>query len=245
MPFTFDIPTYAQNALPPDKRKPKWILFFQQVLSQITWRWGVFLGYRDGESFLLYNPATTYGAGDQVQLLFSTYESLIASNTGNSPDANPDKWILRNKCFIGVTERAKFNGGTIELTFELNRWFNKQLTAFGFTGYNSGQWPAPYDYGLGGGTWSSIYITNAIPSFSSLISRTAPFDFGVSRTAGTNLISRTIGFAGAVSSYEFVINIPLAVYDSLGSNDAIRESIVRSVADQYVASGLSYVINPY
>lgn len=43
-----------------------------------------------------WDEATTYGAGDTAELDDVTYRSLLAANTGNSPDESPSYWLMLN-----------------------------------------------------------------------------------------------------------------------------------------------------
>ena len=236
----FDIPTFVLQHLVPNYRLPKFIAAVQSFLSGLTWRKGVFDSYVSGDAQLPYNPATTYGIGNAVQYNFATYESLVNSNTGNQPDISPAAWVLRNTSFIGATERANYGAGDMKLTAQLNRYFQPVLTANGFTGFQQPPWPPD-----AGGVWSSIYITNAVSSFTGILSRTAGQPYGISRTISNGLVSRTIGTASSISSYQFIVHIPLVVFNSLGANDPIRSSIVNKFVQKYAVSGTLWTIQTY
>lgn len=236
----FDIPTFVLQHLVPNYRLPKFITTVQSFLYGLTWRKGVFDTYVSGDAQLPYNPTTTYGIGNGVQYNFATYESLINSNTGNQPDINPDAWILRNSSFIGATERANYSAGDMKLTAQLNRYFQPVLTANGFTGFHQPPWPPD-----AGGVYSSIYITNAISSFTSLLLRTTPQPLGIVRTIPHGIVLRTVGTPGSITSYKFIVHIPISVYNSLGANDPIRSSIVNKFVQKYAVSGTSWTIQTY
>lgn len=235
MPIEFDIPTYVNNTLPQQYRLPKFILFVQQALSQLAWRWGVFKGYRDGEATLPYSAGTTYGAGNRVQWNFATYESLQGSNTGNTPDTSPLFWIMRNANFIGATERAKYGCGYLQLTYQLNRYFGTTFR----------QPPYPGIYG-GSGTFSDIYITNQALTYVSFVSYTTETLTSKVYTTGTGGSDVfTVESYGSASTYQFIVHIPTAVFTALGATTAIRTSIVNRFIALYVPSGIGWSIVTY
>ena len=45
------------------------------------------------ETEATYDAVTTYAIGNKVVYLTRIYESLVDSNTGNTPDTNPTKWL--------------------------------------------------------------------------------------------------------------------------------------------------------
>ncbi len=233
----YDIPTFVTINTPPNYRLPKFLTFVQSLCSGLTWRKEIFDSYRNGDDQSKWNTLVTYDVDAKVFWNFATYQSLTSGNIGLQPDLNPDKWILRNSSNIGASERVMINGGVLSLTFELNRIFG--------TTFRQPPWPAPYDFGLGGGTFSDIYITNSVTQFSTIVSRTVGFNKSVSRTKGAGLVSRTIGFTGSITSYLYVINVPIAIYNALGSTDAIRTAVMTRFVNIYNPCGLSFKIQPY
>lgn len=241
----FDIISFVKLWLAPNYRLRKFLASVNSFLSGISWKNGVFQAYMNGDPQVPYDSGMTYSTGNSVTYNFATYESLIDANTGNAPDINPDKWVLRCASFIGAYERAKYNGRYLNLTFQLNRYFQQQITDAGLTGFRQPPYPAPYDFGLGGGTWSDIYITNAAITFVSFMSG------GVETGSDSSGAVDSTGFVGALetfgtaSSYGFVIHIPTAVYASLGATTAIRDAIINEFVSRYAPSGTTWSINPY
>lgn len=242
----FDIPSFVNLWTPPNYRLPKFLAAVNSFLSGISWKNGIFQAYMNGDPQLPYNSGTTYSTGQAVQYNFATYESIANSNTGNQPDISPTVWTLRCKSFIGARERATYNGRYLKLTYQLNRYFQQQITAAGLTGFRQPPYPAPYDFGLGGGVWSDIYITNApitmIPFVAGPTSGTSSMV-----STGTTISYVILGppVYSSSSSYGFVVNIPNAVWTALGATSAIRNSIVNAFVAQYAASGTRWTINPY
>jgi len=232
-----DFNNMAVNMLPTEQRKPFWIMFVKALVSPIVRLYGVFVTYMFGETLLAYSSGAAYNTGALVRYNYKTYESLIPDNTGNAPDTSTQAWILRNNSFIGAIERAKYNGRYLELTYALNRYFN--------TTFRQPPYPAPYDYGLGGGVFSDIYITNVEPSFTSFIIGSTEVNSSIVYSNTSSGFVFTTSIFGNISTYKFAIHIPIAKYISLGATNSIRNSIVSNFVNQYLTGGTSYVIVTY
>lgn len=236
----YDIPSFVPQYIPPNKRLPKYIAGIQGFLSGLTWNMFKFLAYKNGETLLAWNIGATYNTGDKVQWNFATYESLTDVNTGNQPDLSiiSGLWTLRCASFIGADERVKYNGRYLVLTWALNRYFQ--------TTFRQPPYPAPYDFGLGGGTFSDIYITNLAPDYT-------PFVFGIDSSESSTIGLTDSGGAfiplspdfGLANTYTFIVHMPVGVYTVLGATTAIRDSVVRGFVDRYCPSGITYNIVTY
>lgn len=236
--FSFDIIIYAIHALPPIKRLAKYILFFKGAAYALYWRYTNFSKYLNclPSDFAPWSGAVTYGFYNEVGFNRAVYISLSDGNTANSPDSNPALWLKVLDNWIGINHRLRFNGKYINLTYALNLYFN--------TTFRQPPYPAPYDYGLGGGTFSDIYITNTVPLYLSLVgfptlrAEDTMYPIGGSYFGFPTLIT------GAASSFEYTIHIPTAIYAALGSAP-VAESIVRNFVDQYNIAGIAYSIITY
>lgn len=233
-----DFNNLAINMLAWRQRKTKWIITAKALASPIVRLYGLFVGFKDGETLSTYNSGTTYVINARVKFNFKTYESLIAGNTGNQPDTNPTAWLLRNNSFIGATERARYNGFYLPLTYALNRQFG--------TTFSQPPYPAPYDFGLGAGTFSGIYITNLDPVYVSFVSfTTETLSSGTYTTGSGNTASFSTEVYATASSYMFAVHVPVGVYNALGSTNAIRNSIISKFVNQYLISGTGFTIQTY
>lgn len=232
-----DFNNMSVNMLPLEQRRPFWIMFAQALISPIVRLYGIFLAYMNGETLIAYSPIGTYGIGAKVRYNYKTYESIIAGNNGNAPDISPLAWTLRNNSFIGATERAKYNGRYLELTYALNRYFN--------TTFRQPPYPAPYDYGLGGGVFSDIYISNVEPAFTSFVVGATEGDSSIVYIANSNGYVFATQVYGTGTTFTFAINFPIAVYNSLGVTNSIRNSVVAGFVNQYLTYGTNYIIVTY
>lgn len=232
-----DFNNTAVNMLPFLERKTKWIIFVRALLSPITRLYGIFIEFKDGVVLSGYNNLTAYGIGATVRYNFKMWESLTAGNIGNQPDISPAAWILRNNSFIGAIERAKYNGWYLQLTYALNRQFS--------TTFRQPPYPDPYDYGLGGGVFSDIYITNKPPVYKSFVMY--PDDARSSKmypTYSSGYLFEPPLYGGA-TTYGFNIHFPVAAFNALGANDSIRTSIITQFVNKVLVSGTNFSIITY
>lgn len=219
----FDI-NYNQKAielLPPDKRGSKMVAWVKSLLSQVQYCRDKILGdYKIGSSYSVWS-AGTYTKGARVIYGQSVYECIVNSTTA-TPTTITD-WRVYLDYFIGVDERILYNHIKLTLEFALNKRFG--------TTFN--QPP----------TQSDIYINVNTPN-------TGVFVVG----ANENESSAVYGSDGSevvIDAYSFAvfnnytINMPIAVYTSLGSNDNERESTIKNFADKYNTIGLNYNIQTY
>ena len=233
----FDIPAYVENQLPPMYRLPKFRLLFIACLYAVQWRFENWKEYQDGAAWPPYNPAHSYAAGERCMYLTGNYESLTAGNTGNNPATNATNWILINGDFIGMTERLKYNGKIITLTWALNRHFGTQ--------WRNLPWPAPYDFGTGTGTYPDIYITTVVPAKTSfLMHPTADKSSRMYPTGSTGLLINPPLYAIA-TTYAFTVHVPIAVYNAQGSTDAIRSAVFNQFINKYKVVNTNFTIATY
>lgn len=216
----------AANEVPPNKRLPVYLTWVFVLVSAMNWLHDVIFNVwkKGGESYPVYS-AGTFDKYERVIYNKGVYESLIDSNT-DLPSVTTS-WIKLTDSFIGVDERILFGTSKLTLEYALNKWF--------FTEFRQ---PNFDDTSI-----SDIYIeTNEVT--------TGFFRVGLiedeSTSIGTEQSSEPIGDDGALTiQYNFTIWFPTAVYSALDADSAVRESIVRSFADNYVPTGLFYNILTY
>lgn len=214
----------------------------QSLVYGWSWNYTMFSMYRQSTTLLAYDPATAYAENFALVYNFKIYISLQSGNTGNSPDASPDWWYPVAGNFIGYTERIKYTGRYLDLTFALNRYFSYQIASAGLPGFLQPPYPDPY----GGGTaFSSIYITNYTPQYASLGVTSAPQALSAITSLSTGFGVTSVAVVASATSYVFAVHIPIIVFNSLGVNDSIRTAIVRRFVDIYNPSGISYEILTY
>ena len=219
--YDIDYEVKAVELLPPDKRNNRMIAFVRSLLSPVQLLRDILIDSYGNGSTASDWVAGTYARGVLVRYNKSIYESLEDGNTANPADVT--KWVLVQENFIGVLDRARFNGQKIILEYALNTWF--------FTTFR--QPPLVSD----------IYIGNA----SALIN---PFIVGGAEANSSAVYANSStefiidGYSFSVQ-YNFTIYFPVAVYTALSADAAAREKIVRSFVDKYVPVGIFYQIQTY
>ena len=217
--YDFNINNAATELLPPDKRYPNNITFLKSLLSSLQWLRDLFFGsYWDGSTVAQYSSGT-YKYLDQVRYQKKIYSSLINDNTDLPTTSN---WILIQDNFIGLNERSKYNGQRIVLEYALNKEYDST--------FRQPQTPS----GIGD-TRSDIYITNLSSSVVGfLVGETT--GSAVGQTTSDDKVGNNNTF---IYLNNFQINIPIAIFATT------NEPGIRNFVNQYIPSGINYVINQY
>lgn len=268
MNYNFNIGIFVKNFLPTRKRTPYHISWLKALLSPIQfWQTQFFGNYVNGYSgndVINYDSTRTFNQGELVYYLGIIYECILPS-TGNLPTNttyfsvhqfvfgdiiqnsenavyyciadNPTGvapfdstyWYLLQPNFLGLNERVRANAQRLIYEYILNKWFS---TSFNY--------PA---------STNDVYITNNPTDINGFI-------VGIDETESSavmyndNQQESFINTSYTTVNNNFIINIPLAVYDALKPTDpsgttATKDAIVRNFADNYNLAGLTYSINPY
>lgn len=235
----YNIGIYAINALPVEYRLPKWILFIRALLYGATYNFDIFTDYAFNNALLVnFGIGTAYVKNAKVIYKGREYISLVSANVGHNPETTTGYWQLYNDNFIGVTERILYNGRYLSLTWALNRYFR--------TTFRQPPYPAPYDNGLGGGTFSDIYITNVTPVYTEFIMY--PFDYGsgvMYPTTSSPLFMFDPPVYGTATILTLQINVPVAVWTALGATTTIRNNIILNFVKKYMVAGETAQVATY
>lgn len=222
MPSIYDIDfqKFAGQMLPPDKRTvvlPAWV---KALLLPLQWIRDLWFGeYRTGTTAPPY-AAGTYNKYQRVLYNKVVYESLIDANTDAPTSAS---WFIVQANFIGLSERILYNGGSITLTYALNKWFG---TVFR-------QPPV----------LSDIYIsTNVIVAPIFRIGMTEDVSSSISTLGSSEFIGISDGITTQINLSIFV---PVAVYNALDVSMINNDKIFRNFADRYIPAGIVYQITTY
>lgn len=208
--------------LPPDKRGPKMVNWLIDLLGPMGVNYNdLFVDYKTGSDYDLYDSLTTYNTGDRVQYSQSVYESIIDNNTLNPTDVAG--WRLYEEYFIGVDERIKYSHIKVVLEYALNRRFNttfRQPNLISDIYIESNQPP----YGP--------FIVGAIEDESSVVYFDTSSDWVIN------------GYSFATFN-NFTVYVPLAVFEAQSADVNAREPIFRYFIDKYNSAGLNYNIVTY
>lgn len=222
----------AISFLPKNRKKNKFKAFFKGISSGMVWIGNLFKNFLHGTEYETYSTVVSYSKGDRVENIFGVFESRIDNNLNNDT-SNIDCWYKILDNFIGAKERVLFSNHRIILENALNRKFK---TTF--------RQPESYS-GTGQLPLSDIYIESENPIFTSIIGYDSLHEDNTLFNASTTYWGFDTLIVGTASSYKFSINIPLLVFNNLGSNNDIREKIVRSFVDLYYPIGTNYTVETY
>jgi hypothetical protein len=199
---------------------------------------GIYRQYQNGGVTSYYNAAATYNAGERIVYNYRSYESLVSSNIGNTPDTSPNDWLLVNESFIGMAERRLYQGKKLILEYALNKYFAEELSFHGYIGFrqpNNAFTPTPSD----------IYIETALPTHTSIILFSDRQDPNTLFSLPTGYYMFSSMITGTSSTYLFNIYVPVLVYASINADSTIADKIIRNFVDRYRIAGTNYNIITY
>jgi len=207
--------------LPPDKRFINMVRWMQALVQQFQYlHTDVLKDYRTGSVYPNWT-AGTYAHLAKVVYGQSVYESLINGNT--AIPTNSAYWRLYENTFIGVETRVKFNAQDLVLTYALNLRFGTTFR----------QPPSVSD----------IYISTQFVGVANFRSSDLEnFSSNVSNFTSSEYIKNTDDIT---TYHNFIIYVPVAVYNALDPLMVNNENIIRSFVNQYIPVGLTYLIQTY
>jgi hypothetical protein len=268
MNYNLNIGIFVKNFLPVYKRTVKHISWLSALLSSMKfWQIQLFGNYANGyggDYVINYDAGKTFNNGELVYYGGIIYECIltstgnlptnvtyfqvknfafgsmiknsdksvyycIAENTGGLAPANTTYWYLMQNNFLGLNKRIRANSQIIIFEYILSQWFS-----------------TPFNYPA---SINDVYITNNPTDINGFIVGINTAESS-SVTANDNQQEGFINLSYTTVDENYIINIPLNVYDALNPTEtsgttATKDAIVRSFADKYNLSGIEYSINPY
>lgn len=221
--FSIDYINLMITLLSPDKRSSSIIALNTPAAIELqNLNDDMFITYKTYQSIPEWSSLGDYIINNKVKYNKAIYKSAIDNNK-NIPTYD-DTWVLISPNFLGVDTRIAFNSQKIILEYALNIWFNTLYV----------QEPGV----------SEIFIT-----LNSAIKQ-SPFILGTTENKSSKITTTdSDSYIGIDYSFEqyngFTINVPIAVYNLLGANDAERQSTIRIFANQYVNIGVYYLVQSY
>lgn len=220
--ITYSIVSNLLNV--PNKRKEKFIAWFAVLHKPLQWLNDLFADdYYAGQLYADFNPFAIYTPGIRITYTDNRNYEFIFDNpfavSGMPPDGFPDYWMVIQDNFIGANDRVKFNSQIIMIEWELNVWYKNPLPANQiYLGINAN--PANFWLGASGQTSSTM----------SKLSQ-----YSTSYLANINTINGN----------DFTIYVPIALFNTLGTNTANRENNVRRFVNKYKLAGITYNVTTY
>lgn len=221
--YIFSTDYISEKLLVPSLRKPKHLAWLRVLLSPIQNLWKrIFVDYSDGSLYVNYDISDSYSRNDRVIYTDkAVYECILDASAGILP-TNATYWVKINDVFIGARERVKYSAQKMVFEYALNKYFQNPT--------------APLIYIENNFIVSdSVFVMSTLGSTSSFM----PLD--------SHLQEDYMGLTPAysVAGYDYTIYVPIALFTSLGSDDSIREKIVRNFADKYNLAGMNYNVDTF
>jgi hypothetical protein len=213
----------GKNLLPPNKRYPIMEAWMTTLLKPLQYLRDSFLDdYAFGANYPYYKSGVLYQIG--TKRLFSdnaVYECTSAHLSG--PVIDLTKWKKVQNFKAGVFERLNYCDKKIVLEAILNKWFD-------------------YYEVLG----SPIYIDRQnTPPAGFFVSNREDLCSDVTNKSNKQIYFVTDNDYSLDSSTSFIVYVPLAQFNSLGTTNPEREGIVRSVVDRFNSAGFIYEVTTY
>ena len=215
--------TTVENILVPDKRTKKTVAFNTALVGEVANNHNLlFSKYKDFTILPIWT-AGTYAKNELIRYGKSIFQSIENANTTEPTYSN--KWRLISDNFLGSDFRLEIRGEKLNLEFALNTWFG---TVF-----------RQPNIGL-----SDIYlVTNSVTPIN--VFRVGNTEFESSKVFSNLSDEFIINLYNFTQQYNLTIKVPVSVFNSLGSTNDIRNSIIRNFADKYINAGLTYQIITY
>lgn len=187
----------------------------------------IFKWFREGNTAGQYNPATTYIFGSVLKYSRKVYlkNEVTTGYTAGIIPTNTTYFVRISENFIGIAERLMYRPDKLVLEYALNRIFETTYRDLPLV--------------------SDIYIQNV---------NTSDVNFGIGEVDGD---TAQIGETDPLSLYfisendfvagetDFIVYVPLAVYNALASTDVERTAILTDVIEKYRLTGYTFKIQTY
>ncbi len=230
--YSYDNKIVAEQIAPPTLRQSKFLAWLYVITKPVQSLWDlVFNGYKDGgtydhdmdDTYFIPPIGYIFTVGYTIKYNKSIYICIRTSiYTGVVNLADFDK--LQDN-FLGVTERIKYNSQKILFEYAMNKWFSVPNINI------------PYP----------IFITNNF-----IQSQTVFLLGGSSETSSLmpNSSINSVDYMGNMPTYitgtfDFTINVPLDLFDTLGTTTTNKENTIRQFADKYNLAGITYNVITY
>ena len=215
--------TAVENLLVPDKRTTKTLAFNIALTLGIANNHNLLFNIYKNYNILPNWTAGTYSKNTLVKYGKGIFQSIENGNTGQPTIS--DKWRLVSENFLGSDFRLAITGEKLNLEYALNTWFGSTFRQ-----------PS---VGI-----SDIFLTTnnsiELPVF-----RVGITEFESTAVEADFSEEFVINSYTFLTQYNLTINVPIALFNALGTTNEIRTSIVRAFADKYVNAGLIYKIQTY
>lgn len=219
-----DFNLFALEQLPPDKRFEGNVALVQALIAPLQTARDLLLdSYANGSNAPAYDATKTYARKEYAIYGRSIYQSLLDNNTTDIQDVNG--WDLVQENYIGIKERLKYNGQKIVLEYALNKWYGATFRQ------------------PGNGV-SDIYLSTQPRYVQSFLVGGTEAKSSLSYANGSSeyVLNQYVDITQLIS---LIIYFPVAVYNTVGPDEAARQGIIRSFCDRYIYAGITYKVLTY
>jgi hypothetical protein len=219
--YDYDNEIVAEQLTPPTLRESKFLAWLYVITKPIQNFWSlIFEDYKIGSNYTDFGFFTQYYVGDRVLFADKAIYECIKNSLNNSCLDNVF-WKKVNDNFIGVDERVKYNSQLIVLEYALNKWFlNLSATDQIFLNTNT--------------LTTNLFLMAQTGTYSSTMANSSPFSAYFMPNNATY-----------PAQYNFTINVPLDLFDTLATTTINKENVIRQFADKYVLAGITYNVTTY
>lgn len=228
--FDYDTDILGEQLLPPKLRQPKQLAWLKTLFRPtIQWLRDFFFdSYSTTQSLLPWVILTNYNRGDRVIWGRAVYQckaanaSLIPFNQPTGGQFSDIYWFKLQDLFIGADERLTYNSQLIKFEYELNKYF------------------------LVPSSDPQIYITNNFPNLSVFVMGDSGQNSSV--MYDNSLLSSAWMYDSAsfpIFDGNYTINVPAALFATLGTTSTDQENTVRNFANKYNLAGLMYGVTTF
>ena len=223
--YDFDAEIIAEQITPPVLRKPKHLAWLNVIVRPIQYLWERFRDWYAGVNYADWAILTSYSAGTRVVWTDrAVYEARVPHTSlgFNEPTGAVDSaatWRKVQQFHIGADERVRYTSQIIVLEYALNKWYRIPTTD------------------------PQIYIENNAGNNSMVMGNTGPVS-----TPMPNSSAFQVGYMAnspTFSAYDFTVYVPVAVWNTLGATNTVRELNVKSFVNFYKLAGINYNVTSY
>lgn len=230
--YSYDNKIVAEQIAPPTLRQPKFLSWLYVITKPVQSLWDlIFNDYKDGttvyydldNTFFLPPLGYVFSVGEVIKYSKGIYICVETFTYSGTIDLTKFNKLQDN--FLGVEERIKYNSQKILFEYAMNTWFSVPNVSI------------PYP----------IFITNNF-----IQSETIFLMGGSSETSSlmANSSINSVDYMGNVPNYigvsfDFTINVPLDLFDTLGTTTINKENTIRQFADKYNLAGTTYNVITY
>lgn len=224
--YDFNTDLFNEQFLPPLKRLAKFKAWGSILLKPLQYLHDLFFtSYVEGNNDPSWSALTVYNPYNVVRYTDKAIYECIATTTAGIAPTDTEYWRKIQDTFIGIKERSMYNAQVCVFEYALNKWFG---TTFSIT-------PAASEIFIE----TLTVITNAFVVGLNVTDSSAVYLSGQESKDFVGLTPTSF------EQYNFIIYVPTAVFNALGTTLADREAQIRNYADKIKLAGTIYKIETY